>query len=154
MTSADNQYCTLKRISHEVGWGYKDVVDRLEEKRKVKGQAYHERKVCKSVLLGDQGTVTDESSKPLSRSEPRPNLPFPRTSLSPSTVSRCTVARFGDMHDDIQTSSKGSVDLVDGSRIAPVLDVDMVERLYEIAVAEQTGCHASDTANAHRLSQG
>jgi hypothetical protein len=48
-TSADNQYCTLKRISHEVGWGYKDVVDRLEEKRKVKGQAYHERKVCKSV---------------------------------------------------------------------------------------------------------
>ncbi|KAK1925592.1 structural constituent of ribosome [Papiliotrema laurentii] len=38
------KYCTLKRISHEVGWGYKDVVDRLEEKRKVKGQAYHERK--------------------------------------------------------------------------------------------------------------
>jgi large subunit ribosomal protein L13Ae len=38
------KYCTLKRISHEVGWGYKDVVDRLEEKRKVKGQAYFERK--------------------------------------------------------------------------------------------------------------
>jgi large subunit ribosomal protein L13Ae len=40
------KYCTLKRISHEVGWGYKDVVDRLEEKRKVKGKAYFERKVC------------------------------------------------------------------------------------------------------------
>ncbi|GFZ46065.1 60S ribosomal protein L16-A [Saitozyma sp. JCM 24511] len=38
------KYCTLKRVSHEVGWGYRDVVDRLEEKRKVKGQAYHERK--------------------------------------------------------------------------------------------------------------
>ncbi|EIW72360.1 hypothetical protein TREMEDRAFT_55899 [Tremella mesenterica DSM 1558] len=40
------KYCTLKRISHEVGWGYKDVVDRLEEKRKVKGQAYYERKMA------------------------------------------------------------------------------------------------------------
>lgn len=30
------KYCTLKRLSHEVGWGYKDVVDTLEEKRKVK----------------------------------------------------------------------------------------------------------------------
>ncbi|GMK54149.1 hypothetical protein CspeluHIS016_0107350 [Cutaneotrichosporon spelunceum] len=38
------KYATLKRVSHEVGWGYKDVVDRLEEKRKVKGQAYFERK--------------------------------------------------------------------------------------------------------------
>lgn len=39
------KYCTVKRISAEVGWNYKDVVDRLEEKRKVKGQAYFERKV-------------------------------------------------------------------------------------------------------------
>ncbi|WWC66107.1 60S ribosomal protein uL13 [Kwoniella pini CBS 10737] len=38
------KFCTLKRISAEVGWQYKDVVDRLEEKRKVKGQAYFERK--------------------------------------------------------------------------------------------------------------
>lgn len=35
----------MKRISAEVGWGYKDVVERLEEKRKVKGKAYFERKV-------------------------------------------------------------------------------------------------------------
>ena len=34
-----------QRLSHEVGWGYKDVVDRLEEKRKIKAQAYFERKV-------------------------------------------------------------------------------------------------------------
>ncbi|KAI0721244.1 ribosomal protein L16a [Cerioporus squamosus] len=39
------KYCTVKRLSHEVGWGYKDVVDRLEEKRKVKALAFHERKV-------------------------------------------------------------------------------------------------------------
>ncbi len=40
-----------QRLSHEVGWGYKDVVDRLEEKRKIKAQAFHERKVqCLSVL--------------------------------------------------------------------------------------------------------
>lgn len=37
--------CVQKRLSHEVGWGYKDVVDRLEEKRKIKAQAFHERKV-------------------------------------------------------------------------------------------------------------
>lgn len=40
------KYCTIKRLSHEVGWGYKDVVDRLEEKRKTKATAFHERKVA------------------------------------------------------------------------------------------------------------
>ena len=39
----------MQRLSHEVGWGYKDVVDRLEEKRKVKAQAFHERKVSHSA---------------------------------------------------------------------------------------------------------
>ena len=64
------KYCTVGRLSHEVGWKYKDVVERLvmgltqiseqwfpatdwltgrfcnrlEERRKVKGAAYHERK--------------------------------------------------------------------------------------------------------------
>jgi large subunit ribosomal protein L13Ae len=46
------QFCTLKRVAAEVGWGYKDVVDRLEEKRKVKGKAYFERKVGTSALRG------------------------------------------------------------------------------------------------------
>jgi large subunit ribosomal protein L13Ae len=40
------KYCTIKRLSHEVGWGYKDVVDTLEEKRKVKSAAYYERKTA------------------------------------------------------------------------------------------------------------
>lgn len=50
------KFCTLKRVSAEVGWGYKDVVDRLEEKRKVKGQAYFERKVS-VVALSDSVRV-------------------------------------------------------------------------------------------------
>ena len=38
------KFATLKRISTEVGWKYEGVVDKLEEKRKVKQQAYQERK--------------------------------------------------------------------------------------------------------------
>ncbi|GAA5835349.1 hypothetical protein JCM3775_004168 [Rhodotorula graminis] len=40
------KFCTIKRLSHEVGWSYRDVVDRLEEKRKVKAAAFYERKVA------------------------------------------------------------------------------------------------------------
>lgn len=40
------KYATLKRVSSEVGWKYEEVVDKLEEKRKVKQQAYQERKVA------------------------------------------------------------------------------------------------------------
>ncbi|PAV64502.1 hypothetical protein WR25_27221 [Diploscapter pachys] len=36
--------CTVGRLSHEVGWQYKDVVNKLEAKRKVKGAKYHEQK--------------------------------------------------------------------------------------------------------------
>lgn len=43
------KYCTLKRISHEFGWAHKDVIDRLEEKRKAKGKAYFERKVSATL---------------------------------------------------------------------------------------------------------
>ncbi|KAL7268517.1 60S ribosomal protein L16A [Rhizina undulata] len=38
------KYCTVGRLSHEVGWKYDDVVKRLEEKRKVKSEAYYARK--------------------------------------------------------------------------------------------------------------
>ncbi|KAI6047561.1 60S ribosomal protein L13a [Pisolithus marmoratus] len=53
------KYCTVKRLSHEVGWGYKDVVDRLEEKRKIKAQAFHERKIAAIKLR--QKAVSDAS---------------------------------------------------------------------------------------------
>uniref|UniRef100_A0A0K0FNA5 Large ribosomal subunit protein uL13 n=1 Tax=Strongyloides venezuelensis TaxID=75913 RepID=A0A0K0FNA5_STRVS len=34
-------YCQLGRLSHEVGWQYRDVVAKLEAKRKVKAAARH-----------------------------------------------------------------------------------------------------------------
>ncbi|XP_020622818.1 60S ribosomal protein L13a-like [Orbicella faveolata] len=38
------QYCVLGRLSHEVGWKYKDVLETLEEKRKAKAAVYYEHK--------------------------------------------------------------------------------------------------------------
>ncbi|KAJ1328926.1 large subunit ribosomal protein L13Ae [Microdochium nivale] len=38
------KYCTVGRLAHEVGWKYQDVVARLEDRRKAKGNAYYERK--------------------------------------------------------------------------------------------------------------
>ena len=69
------KYCTVGRLSHEVGWKYQDVVarlvaslkpeiycksfheayldHRLEERRKVKGAAYYERKKAAKRQLSD-----------------------------------------------------------------------------------------------------
>jgi len=54
------KYCTVKRLSHEVGWGYKDVVDRLEEKRKIRAKAFHERKLAATKLR--QKAIADNSA--------------------------------------------------------------------------------------------
>jgi len=54
------KYCTVKRLSHEFGWGYKDVVDRMEEKRKIKSQAFYERKVAAAKLR--QKAVKDQAT--------------------------------------------------------------------------------------------
>merc|ERR1711893_247776 len=43
---AGRKYCSLGRLSHEVGWKYQDVVSTLEAKRKVKSEAYHKRKLA------------------------------------------------------------------------------------------------------------
>lgn len=37
------QYCDLGRLSHEVGWKYKDVVEKLEMKRKAKCNVYYKK---------------------------------------------------------------------------------------------------------------
>ncbi|KAF2091943.1 AMP dependent synthetase and ligase [Saccharata proteae CBS 121410] len=47
------KYCTVGRLSHEFGWKYQDVVARLEERRKVKGAAYYERKKQARRQLAD-----------------------------------------------------------------------------------------------------
>merc|ERR1712242_74265 len=39
------KYCSLGRLSHDVGWKYQDVVATLEAKRKVKSEAFHKKKV-------------------------------------------------------------------------------------------------------------
>ncbi|CAD6568577.1 MAG: 60S ribosomal protein L16B [Cyphobasidiales sp. Tagirdzhanova-0007] len=57
------KYCTVKRLSHEVGWGYKDVVDRLEEKRKTKAAAFYERKAASAKLRANALASSDVSSK-------------------------------------------------------------------------------------------
>merc|ERR1712087_547804 len=42
------KFCSLGRLSHEVGWKYQDVVATLEAKRKVKSEVFHKRKVAVS----------------------------------------------------------------------------------------------------------
>lgn len=76
------KYCTVGRLGHEFGWKYRDVVakyvtndyllvttrvanafDRLEERRKVKGAAYHERKLALQRRIADSkkdAAVSDE----------------------------------------------------------------------------------------------
>lgn len=82
------KYCTVGRLSHEVGWKYQDVVARyallapdyisldfsannfhsLEERRKAKGAAYHERKKVAARQLSDakkNASVKAETAKAL-----------------------------------------------------------------------------------------
>nr|ACO14619.1 60S ribosomal protein L13A [Caligus clemensi] len=39
------KFCTVGRLSHDVGWKYQDVVATLEAKRRVKSEAYFNNKV-------------------------------------------------------------------------------------------------------------
>merc|ERR1712165_329449 len=40
----NRKFCSLGRLSHEVGWKYQDIVATLEAKRKVKGEAFYKGK--------------------------------------------------------------------------------------------------------------
>ncbi|KAH8815924.1 60S ribosomal protein L16 [Xylogone sp. PMI_703] len=59
------KYCTVGRLSHEVGWKYQDVVARLEERRKVKSAAYYQRKKVARKQLSDAkaGAKVDDNVK-------------------------------------------------------------------------------------------
>ncbi|KAI1197638.1 60S ribosomal protein l16 [Nemania serpens] len=62
------KYCTVGRLSHEVGWKYQDVVARLEERRKAKGHAYHDRKKLAQRQLTEarkNATVNSKTTKAL-----------------------------------------------------------------------------------------
>jgi len=47
---ATRKYCSLGRLSHEVGWKHQDVVATLEAKRKVKGEAFYKKTVAVKKL--------------------------------------------------------------------------------------------------------
>jgi large subunit ribosomal protein L13Ae len=51
------RFCSLGRLGHEVGWKYQDIVEALETKRKVKGEAYHKGQLevakAKQAVLAD-----------------------------------------------------------------------------------------------------
>jgi large subunit ribosomal protein L13Ae len=75
------KYCTVGRLSHEVGWKYQDVVakyallrimfqisntdnvSRLEERRKVKGAAYYERKKAARRQLAEAQKSESQDTK-------------------------------------------------------------------------------------------
>jgi len=59
------KFCSVGRLSHEVGWKYQDVVERLEERRKVKGHAYYEKKKALRRQLSDaqKSAKVDEKTK-------------------------------------------------------------------------------------------
>ena len=62
------KYCTVGRLGHEFGWKYQDVVARLEERRKVKGQAYYEKKRAARKNLADaQSKVSSDVTKQLAQ---------------------------------------------------------------------------------------
>merc|ERR1712062_96182 len=44
------KFCSLGRLSHEVGWKYQDVVSTLEAKRKVKANAFYLKKKSEDKL--------------------------------------------------------------------------------------------------------
>lgn len=47
---ADRNYTVLGDLSKEVGWGYTDLVSRLESSRKIREQAYYADKKAKIAL--------------------------------------------------------------------------------------------------------
>lgn len=59
------KFATIKRLSSEFGWKYADVVDKLEAKRKVKGQAYHARKVALTKKRATAATNAGDALKPV-----------------------------------------------------------------------------------------
>ena len=61
------KYATLKRISSEVGWKYQDIVDKLEAKRVVKQQAFHERKSAATKQRAAATTAAASQLEPINK---------------------------------------------------------------------------------------
>jgi len=57
-------YTVLGRLSSEVGWKYKDVVTKLEEKRKVRSEAFYQRR---KALLKLRSQAIENSKEKISK---------------------------------------------------------------------------------------
>jgi len=57
----DRNFCVLGRLSKEVGWGYTDLVNRLETQRKVKEQEFYADKKAKIAARGKARASADLS---------------------------------------------------------------------------------------------
>ena len=56
---AERNYTVLGDLSKEVGWGYADLVDKLESARKIKEQAFDAEKKAQIALKAKATAATD-----------------------------------------------------------------------------------------------
>ena len=59
------KYCSLGRLSHEVGWKYQKVIETLEMKRKAKAALHHNRKLTDSKLRLQAKKMVADKTKAL-----------------------------------------------------------------------------------------
>ena len=59
------QFCSLGRLSHDVGWKYQDVIETLEAKRKVKAQDFYNRQVTKAKAVADAEKAVAAKAQPI-----------------------------------------------------------------------------------------
>ena len=59
---ADRNFTVLGELSKEVGWGYTDLVAKLEAQRKIKEQAYYAEKKAQTALKSKAVASADLSA--------------------------------------------------------------------------------------------
>ena len=59
------QFCSLGRLSHDVGWKYQDVIETLEAKRKVKAQDFYNKTVSKAKAVAEAEKAVAAKTKPI-----------------------------------------------------------------------------------------
>ena len=59
---ADRNYTVLGDLSKEVGWGYTDLVAKLEAQRKIKEQAYYAQKKAAAAVKSKAEKEADLSA--------------------------------------------------------------------------------------------
>merc|ERR1712173_509767 len=59
------KFCSLGRLSHDVGWKYQDVIETLEAKRKVKAQDFYNKTVSKAKAVAEAEKAVAEQTKPI-----------------------------------------------------------------------------------------